>query len=162
MTAMSATPAPAPDRPDRGRGRRPCPGETVAGDAHPVAAFPHGAPIAALDGLGHGEDAALAARAGVAVLREHPAGPLAPLMRSCHEALRRTRGIAALHPAAASLARLGIGHPVLATDGIASALATDPPPHRPVQAIAEDILARCARASDDALVPVARYRGRRP
>ena len=73
---------------------RPLPGQTVSGDRHLVQPFPNGLLTAALDGLGHGADAATAADIGIAVLEAHASEPIVPLVQRCHEALRTTRGAA--------------------------------------------------------------------
>jgi negative regulator of sigma-B (phosphoserine phosphatase) len=71
------------------------PGERVCGD-RPVAVGVDGAGalVGVLDGLGHGEDAAAAARCGVDVLRGAHTEPLDVLVRRCHRALTATRGAA--------------------------------------------------------------------
>ena len=51
-----------------------------------------GALVAAIDGLGHGVDAADAADAAAAVLTAHPDEEPARLIEDCHHALARTRG----------------------------------------------------------------------
>lgn len=65
-----------------------------SGDRHVVTPFDRGALVAVLDGLGHGEEAAQAAAAGVAVLRADPSAPLEDLVLRCHAALRGSRGAA--------------------------------------------------------------------
>lgn len=71
------------------------PGERVCGD-HSIAVDVNGAGalIGVLDGLGHGEQAAEAAKCGVQVLRGARAEPLEVLVRLCHRALAATRGVA--------------------------------------------------------------------
>jgi negative regulator of sigma-B (phosphoserine phosphatase) len=64
-----------------------------SGDAHVVAQFPGGVLVAAIDGLGHGPEAADAADEAVRVLREFAADPLPRLIDRCHERLRKTRGV---------------------------------------------------------------------
>ncbi len=71
---------------------RPFPGQTVSGDLHLVAHFPGGVLAAVIDGLGHGPEAAIAARAAVEVLGRHAGEPVADLILRCHEELRPTRG----------------------------------------------------------------------
>jgi len=71
---------------------RALPGETESGDLHLVASLPNGILIAVVDGLGHGCEAAAAARAAVDSLRDAPHEALADLMQRCHLALRKTRG----------------------------------------------------------------------
>jgi serine phosphatase RsbU (regulator of sigma subunit) len=71
------------------------PGENVCGDRLiAVDVNGTGALIGVLDGLGHGVDAAEAAKRGVDVLRAARAEPLDVLVRRCHRALSGTRGAA--------------------------------------------------------------------
>jgi phosphoserine phosphatase RsbX len=95
----------------RGRALR---GELESGDLHVVIEFPGGALVGAIDGLGHGEEAAVAARAAAAVCREHAAQPLTQLVQSCHAALRKTRGavlsLASFREADNTLSWLGVGN----------------------------------------------------
>jgi phosphoserine phosphatase RsbX len=74
---------------------RPRPGENICGDRLvAVDVDGTGALIGVLDGLGHGVEAAEAAKCGVDVLRTAPAEPLDALVRRCHRALAGTRGAA--------------------------------------------------------------------
>ena|ERR1700730_12904185 len=74
---------------------RPRPGENICGDRLiAVDVNGTGALIGVLDGLGHGVDAAEAAKRGVDVLRAARAEPLDVLVRRCHRALSGTRGAA--------------------------------------------------------------------
>jgi len=72
---------------------RPIPGEHECGDQFVVAGFEGGALAAVIDGLGHGEHAAEAARHAVSVLAAHAGEPVVALFHHCHEALRRMRGV---------------------------------------------------------------------
>ena len=63
-----------------------------SGDLHVVAPFAGGALVAVIDGLGHGAEAAAAARAARRVLADHAGEPVLTLVERCHEDLRRTRG----------------------------------------------------------------------
>lgn len=63
-----------------------------SGDLHVVVALPFGALLAVIDGLGHGPEAALAARAAALVLQTRPELPVSDLIQACHEALHKTRG----------------------------------------------------------------------
>jgi len=49
--------------------------------------------VGVVDGLGHGPEAAAAARKAVAALEEHTGEGLIPLVRRCHERLKGTRGV---------------------------------------------------------------------
>lgn len=185
------------------------PGQLETGDRHIIAQFENGAMVAAVDGLGHGEAAAAAARIAVEVLEQNAQESAINLVRLCHEKLKSTRGvvmsIACFNSVEDTLIWLGVGNvegvllhrdgfgtvtqevlplrggvvgdrlpPLLAsivpvsrgdtlifvTDGVhpnfAKGLRADS-----VQATAEAVLAHHARGTDDALVLVARYSGRK-
>jgi negative regulator of sigma-B (phosphoserine phosphatase) len=89
-------------------------GGEISGDLHVVVPHAAGALVAAVDGLGHGHEAAIAARAAIAVLASHADLPVTELMALCHEALRRTRGavlsIASFDETAGQIVWLGIGN----------------------------------------------------
>src|SRR5690242_8724441 len=72
---------------------RPLPGEHESGDHFLVKTFDQGAAIAVVVGLGHGADAAAAARRAVATIEAAVRDPLPTLFRRCHEALVGTRGV---------------------------------------------------------------------
>ncbi len=69
-------------------------GEATSGDLAVVTLLPEGALVAAIDGLGHGSEAARAARKAAEVVRESPTQDLVLLVQRCHAALRGTRGAA--------------------------------------------------------------------
>jgi serine phosphatase RsbU (regulator of sigma subunit) len=72
----------------------PMPGEKALGD-RPIVAFAGGrALIAAVDGLGHGADAAAAAQAATSVLMRSAGAEPAAALLDCHRALAQTRGAA--------------------------------------------------------------------
>lgn len=93
---------------------RPLRGERQSGDAALVQAVDGGVLVAVVDGLGHGDEAAAAAKAAIAVLREHAGEPLAALVQRCHGRLRLTRGVAmvlaAVDSATGQLHWIGIGN----------------------------------------------------
>jgi negative regulator of sigma-B (phosphoserine phosphatase) len=193
---------------DWGVAARPLPGQARSGDAYVVEAFPGGVLVAAVDGLGHGDEAAEAAQAATDVLSRHAHEPPVALVRRCHEGLRATRGVAmslaSFAPSNNTMSWLGVGNVegsllrrdpgslpgreslllrggvvgyriptllpsvvsvgpgdvlVFATDGIISGSFDGLRMTNPPVSIAEEILARFARATDDALTLVARYRG---
>ena len=69
------------------------PGEGESGDQHLVCCNQSGILVAAIDGIGHGGEAANAAKAAVTVLRNGVGEPIIPLVLTCHERLRATRGV---------------------------------------------------------------------
>ena len=72
---------------------RPLRGEVESGDLHAVIPRPGGTLLAVADGLGHGYEAALAAKLAVITLTAQAHLPLLGLVKCCHEALMRTRGV---------------------------------------------------------------------
>ena len=68
-------------------------GQSESGDRHVVQFFPGGVLLAVIDGLGHGDQAAVAASAAESILRAQPEEPVISLVRQCHESLRSTRGV---------------------------------------------------------------------
>jgi serine/threonine protein phosphatase PrpC len=188
------------------------PGQDVSGDLHLVQPFPNGALVAVADGLGHGSEAAAAARIAVDTLQARAHESVLLLLQRCHEALRGTRGVAltlaSVNALYGTITWLGVGNVegvllhtdrkegplrdyvllhagvvglqqlpplrgfvvplgrgdtlILATDGIHSGFAEGLTVEEPPQKIADRILARNARGTDDALVLVARYLGSTP
>jgi phosphoserine phosphatase RsbX len=97
-----------------GIAERALPGERRSGDRAVLAAYDGGALVAAIDGLGHGGDAADAADAAAAVMAEHPDSDPLQLIEACHAALARTRGavmtLAWFDLVAESLSWTGVGN----------------------------------------------------
>ncbi|HEX2736089.1 MAG TPA: SpoIIE family protein phosphatase [Polyangiaceae bacterium] len=181
-----------------------------SGDLHFVALAPGAALVALIDGLGHGPEAALAAREAAAILDAEPMLPVRELIERCHQGLHKTRGvvmsIVSLHAQSSTIEWCGVGNVegillrapasaspseaigtrggvvgfrlpplhvssvpispldvlVLATDGIRSGFSDVIDLDFEPQQIADTVLARCAKGSDDALVLVARYLGEAP
>src|SRR5258708_19725109 len=69
------------------------PGQGESGDHHLVCCNRNGILVAAIDGIGHGEEAANASKAAVALLRSSADEPIISLVERCHEKLRATRGV---------------------------------------------------------------------
>jgi len=191
--------------------KRAFPGETECGDACIVAPFPGGVLAGVIDGLGHGPEAAEAARVATANLQANAGGQVIDLVSSCHSAMRHTRGaalsLASFHVATGTMTWIGVGNVegalfridrnaarprdalmlrggvvgyqlpplratthhvdagdmlVLVTDGISGSFYDRSPIGRPAREIAEEILERCDKQTDDALVLVATYLGGQP
>ncbi len=185
------------------------PGQACSGDLHLVKPVDGGVLLAVVDGLGHGEEAKVAAKTAVGVVDRYAGESLVSLVKRCHGALTKTRGVvmtlASLDVLARTLTWLGVGNIeglllradprprpwgaeravlrsglvgyrlpdlrasvvpiapgdllVFVTDGINAGFAegwlrSDPP-----QEVADKIMARYAKQTDDALVLVARYLG---
>lgn len=186
-------------------------GETESGDLYLVKPFPYGVLVAVVDGLGHGPEAAFAAKTAEAALEDSAAESVVALLRSCHKKLMKTRGVvmslAFFSAQDSTLTWLGVGnvegvlvradakaHParesvllrggvvgcelpplgasvihvfrgdtlILSTDGIRHGFAEELTLRDSPQQIADRILARHGRGTDDALVLVARYLGGAP
>jgi hypothetical protein len=91
---------------------RPFAGQTESGDLHVVEGYDAGVLLAVIDGLGHGSEAALAARSCAAALLAHAADPLTALVVRCHERLQTTRGavLGAVKVERGCLMWIGIGN----------------------------------------------------
>jgi phosphoserine phosphatase RsbX len=93
-----------------GRCRR---GETTSGDLGVVAPLRDGVLVAAIDGVGHGNEAARAARRAGEVVRAIGSRDLVLVAKRCHDALRGTRGaaisLAFVNTSQSSLTWLGVG-----------------------------------------------------
>jgi len=93
---------------------RPIPGEIDSGDMHVAASYEGGLLCAVIDGLGHGAEAAMAARRAASLLSDSPGQPVRQLVEQCHAALRSTRGavmtLAAIDAANDRLTWTGIGN----------------------------------------------------
>ena len=187
---------------------RPLAGQQVCGDAHFVKPFGHRVLLAAIDGVGHGDEAVAAARVAVDLLDRFTRDPLEALVRRCHAALTRTRGVVMtvglVDALQNSVTWLGVGNVegrllpanrgarprseglvlrnglvgyqlpalqssvipiargdllILATDGIRAEFAEGLDPAESPTKLADRILARHFKGTDDALVLVARYLG---
>jgi phosphoserine phosphatase RsbX len=184
-------------------------GQRESGDLHLVKAVQDGVLIAVVDGLGHGEEAAAAARLAVSTLEHYAEEPPLSLLQRCHVALKGSRGvvmsIARFDAPRSTMTWLGVGNVegvlhhvdwserssraslitrggivgsevpavqaaaipvgtgdtlVFATDGIASDFLADVSVREEPQRLADQILARHGKGTDDALVLVAKYLGR--
>lgn len=69
------------------------PGEGTSGDCHVLHASPDGFLVAAIDGIGHGDEAAGAAKTAASILENGAEEPIISLVEECHRALRSTRGV---------------------------------------------------------------------
>ena len=185
-------------------------GQTESGDLHLVRAVGGGVLVAVVDGLGHGEDAAAAAKLAVTTLDRFAREPVASLVQRCHEALVGTRGVvmsvAYFDPTRDTMTWVGLGNVegvlvhenwaersarttlvtrggivgsqrdlpavrpwvipvqvgdllVFATDGLRGGFADDVSRSDTPQQVANLLLSRYGKGTDDALVLAARYLG---
>lgn len=88
------------------------PGESESGDQHLVCCNHSGMLVAAIDGIGHGAEAANAAKAAIDVLKNGVGEPIIPLVAACHERLRTTRGVVL------SLASVDVRHGLMTWLGV--------------------------------------------
>jgi negative regulator of sigma-B (phosphoserine phosphatase) len=90
------------------------PGQGESGDRHVVCCGGEGILIAAIDGIGHGEEAANPPQAALAILKASPEEPVISLLERCHEGLRSTRGVvlslASIDPKHGLMTWLGVGN----------------------------------------------------
>jgi len=99
---------------DWGAALRPLKGQRVSGDCYLVENHDDGFIVAAIDGLGHGPQAAAAARIAADVLRANARASAAQAVDLCHRELKHTRGVAmsvaSFHKPLNSLYWLGVGN----------------------------------------------------
>jgi negative regulator of sigma-B (phosphoserine phosphatase) len=85
-----------------------------SGDLHMVCCNQNGVLIAVIDGIGHGEEAAEAAKSAAALLRSSADEPVISLVEQCHEKLKGTRGavlsLAFISPEQKMMTWLGVGN----------------------------------------------------
>jgi len=93
------------------------PSQAESGDRHVFCSHTNGVLVAALDGLGHGDEAATAAKIASSILEANPTEPVISLLRLCHEGLRSTRGVVM------SLASLDIAHGLMTWLGVGNVFA---------------------------------------
>lgn len=90
------------------------PGQDETGDRHAIVQFDGGVMMAVIDGLGHGVEAAIAARIAAEVLEQNATESVITLVRLCHEDLRATRGVvmslAAFNLVDSTVTWLGVGN----------------------------------------------------
>jgi negative regulator of sigma-B (phosphoserine phosphatase) len=90
------------------------PGQCESGDHHLVCCNQSGILIAAIDGIGHGEEAANAAKAAISILKANVEEPVISLVERCNEGLRATRGVvlslASIDPEHGMMTWLGVGN----------------------------------------------------
>jgi len=90
------------------------PGHEQSGDHHVVRCNRNGVLLAAIDGIGHGDEAAEAAMVAASILNASVDEPIFSLVEQCHEQLRPTRGVvlslASIDPAHGMMTWLGVGN----------------------------------------------------
>jgi phosphoserine phosphatase RsbX len=89
-------------------------GEADSGDLEIVESFSGGVLVGAVDGLGHGREAAEVARLAASTLAGHAGEPVTSLVRRCHNALLETRGVvmslASFNSVDSTIAWTGVGN----------------------------------------------------
>lgn len=187
---------------------RALPGESESGDRHLVEGYHNGVLVAVVDGLGHGTEAAEAAKISVRTLEQHAAETVISLLKRCHASLSATRGVvmslASFNAPEGTMTWLGVGNVegvlahsdsrispdreglllrggvvgsqlpglrasvlpvfhgdllIFATDGITNDFAGEINFSDHPQGIADRIMDRHSKGTDDALVLVVRYLG---
>jgi serine phosphatase RsbU (regulator of sigma subunit) len=205
---MPSTAVPGHAALEYGVAARPLRGHKESGDLSAVIPRPRGVLIAVADGLGHGYEAAVAAKVALVTLTEQAHRPFLELLKRCHEALIKTRGAAMslasleCHDGAMTWLSIGnvaglllrdsgsggiqrehilmrngvVGHRlpplrattqrlrqgdllIFATDGVREGFERGISLDTRPQETADRILAQYGKATDDALVLVARWNG---
>jgi len=116
MAALNPSPVTKTERPlvDWSVASRPIAGQTVSGDLHLVKPCGPGVLLAAIDGVGHGDEATAAARVAANILERDAGKSVITLVKECHEALLNTRGVvmtlAMLNAVDDTVTWLGVGN----------------------------------------------------
>lgn len=99
---------------DCGFAGRACSGEAECGDQQLVQAFPDGVLMAVIDGLGHGSEAAQAAKVAARTLQDNAHENVVSLIQRCHESLLHGRGavmsVASFDFATWTMTWIGVGN----------------------------------------------------
>jgi serine/threonine protein phosphatase PrpC len=89
-------------------------GEEISGDCYLVKPFETSVLVVVIDGLGHGDQAAAAAKIAVEALEANARDSIISLFRRTHEALRQSRGVvmsmALIHGPDATMTWMGVGN----------------------------------------------------
>ncbi|MBI3494099.1 MAG: SpoIIE family protein phosphatase [Acidobacteria bacterium] len=89
-------------------------GQSVLGDRHVIRPYDGGMLVAVIDGIGHGEEAAVAAAEAARAIETCAHESVIKIIRACHEALRHTRGVvmslASFNAADQTMAWAGVGN----------------------------------------------------
>ena len=90
------------------------PGQSQSGDRHVVHPCPNGVMLAAIDGIGHGQEAATAADLAATILTKHAQESMIAIIKHCHAQLRETRGVvmslAVINAVEGDLTWMGVGN----------------------------------------------------
>jgi phosphoserine phosphatase RsbX len=114
-----------------GVAKRSLAGHAESGDDYVVQPFTHGVLVGVIDGLGHGDRAAVVAKTAVDTLQNYAHEPVSALMKRCHESLRGSRGavmsLASFNVLKNTMSWLGVGN----VDGVLLYVsARDAVPHK--------------------------------
>ena len=92
----------------------PMPGQSQSGDRYVVHPSPNGVMVAAIDGIGHGQEAARAADRAATILTKYAQESMIGLVKRCHDQLRETRGVvlslAVINEVEGDLTWMGVGN----------------------------------------------------
>jgi phosphoserine phosphatase RsbX len=90
------------------------PGQSQSGDRYVVHPCPSGVMVAAIDGIGHGQEAARAADLAATILGKHVQESMIGIINCCHAQLRETRGVvlslAVINAVEGDLTWMGVGN----------------------------------------------------
>jgi hypothetical protein len=90
------------------------PGQSQSGDRYVVHPSPTGVMVAAIEGLGHGQEAARAADRAATILTKYAHESMIGLVKRCHDQLRESRGVvlslAVINAVEGDLTWMGVGN----------------------------------------------------
>jgi phosphoserine phosphatase RsbX len=130
------------------------PGEEKSGDCYWVKPFETSVLVVVIDGLGHGDQAAAAAKIAVEALEANARDNVISLFRRTHEALRQSRGavmsMALIHGADATMTWMGVGN----VEGLLVRANPDVKPQKESLLIRAGVLGGPLATLDASIIPI--------
>src|SRR2546427_4922358 len=132
------------------------PGQTESGDPSLAMGIPGGALVGVVDGLGHGAEAADAAKTAVRSIERHAQEPIIPLIRASHRSLFGSRGavvsVASFNAVDETMTWLGVGN----VEGVLLRAQTTASPGRELLLLRGGVVGVHLPALAAAIVPITR------
>lgn len=132
------------------------PGQSQSGDRYVVHPSPNGVMVAAIDGLGHGQEAARAADLAATILTKHAQESMIGIINRCHAQLRETRGVvmslAVINAVEGDLTWMGVGN----VEGVVVRAAVRANPRQELLLLRGGVLGHQLPSLYASIIPIAR------
>lgn len=131
-------------------------GQSQSGDRYVVHPSPNGVMVAAIDGLGHGQEAARAADLAATILTKHAQESMIGIINRCHAQLRETRGVvmslAVINAVEGDLTWMGVGN----VEGVVVRAAVRANPRQELLLLRGGVLGHQLPSLYASIIPIAR------